>query len=113
MKKKLSECKNKDVRMFLEDCFRLWAFSLLERERYGPQAFRSSIQKEIVRLSASLVDRTVVATDILTPSSFMMGSPFGNADGEGFKEYINLLFTRRDAFTKANHVDEIKSFTMM
>ena len=66
------------------------------------------MQKEIVALSAEMVERSVVATDILAPSSFVIGSPFANYDGDGFQEYINLLFTRKNAFSKAVHAKTLK-----
>ena len=58
-------------------------------------------------LSAELVNRSVVATDILALPSQLIGSPFADPNGEGFKEYINLLYTRKDAFTRAKHYKSI------
>lgn len=61
-----------------------------------------------MRLSEGLVDRAVVATDALTPSSFVMGSPFGDFKGEGFKEYLSNLFSRAGTFERASYYKEIK-----
>jgi hypothetical protein len=83
----------------------LWGFSILERERYGSIAFRKVLQKEIISLSDELVDQSIVAIDILAPSSFVIGSPFADLEGEGFKEYFNLVYTAKDTFGRVPYFE--------
>lgn len=59
------------------------------------------MQKEIVTLSHELVDGSVLAIDAIAPSSFIIGSPFADFNGEGFKEYVNTLYTKKDTFIRS------------
>jgi hypothetical protein len=34
----------------------------------------------------------------LSPPSFVIGSPFAQEDGEGMKNYINMIFTGKKTF---------------
>jgi hypothetical protein len=56
-----------------------------------------------------LVDSCVVATDALAPSSFVIGSPFADFNGDGFKEYLNILYTKKDTFTRSHYYEDIKN----
>lgn len=47
-------------------------------------------------LTASLI----LACDILAPSSFIIGSPFADLEGDGFKEYLNTIYTSKDTFKR-------------
>lgn len=50
-----------------------------------------------------------MATDALTPSAFVMGSPFADYNGEGFKEYVNNLFSRKGTFERASYYEDIRA----
>lgn len=106
-KARINEAKNQEVKEYFTDCVFLWAFTLLENQRYGSHEFRAAVQKQISALSAELVTRSVVATDALALPSHLIGSPFASPDGDGFKEYLSLLYSRKDAFTNAKHLDRI------
>jgi hypothetical protein len=108
-KRRIAEAKSQGVKDFLRDCLLLSTFTILEKERYGNHDFRSALQKEIRALCSELVSRCVVATDYLALPSHLMGSPFAHPNGEGFKEYITLLFSRKDAFTRAPYFETIKA----
>lgn len=107
-KKRLQENRSQETKKYFSDCLRLWAFSLLEKSRYGTHEFRAILQKQILALSSELVGRSVVATDFLAAPSHLIGSPFANPDGDGFKEYISILYTREGAFSRAKHHEAIK-----
>ena len=49
-----------------------------------------------------------MATDYLALPSHLIGSPFANPDGDGFKEYISILYTREGAFSRAKHHEDIR-----
>jgi hypothetical protein len=58
-------------------------------------------------LSDELTEPCVVATDILIPSSHIIGSVFGNFDGNIYDEYLNLIYSAKDAFTRVPYFQEI------
>jgi hypothetical protein len=48
-----------------------------------------------------------VACDILAPSSFIIGSPFADYEGNGFREYLNLIYASKDTFRRPDYFEEI------
>lgn len=96
------------MRTILEKYLFLWSFVLLEKERYGSHDLRKVLQKEITELCRELVNASVVITDAITPSSFVIGSPFADFNGEGFKEYLNILYTKEHTFLRSNYYETLK-----
>lgn len=53
------------------------------------------------------MDGVVAATDIIAPPSFVIGSVFADEAGEGFREYLNTIFTAKNAFSRPQYYQEI------
>jgi hypothetical protein len=81
----------------------LWAFTLLEREGLGPLDFKKALQREILALCEEMTVDFVLTCDALSPSNFIIGSPFANFDGDGMKEYLNLIYAAKDTFRRVEN----------
>jgi hypothetical protein len=66
---------------------------------------RKELQRQILKLCDGLVDQSIVACDILAPSSFIVGSPFADYEGNGFKEYLNLIYASKDTFHRPDYFE--------
>ncbi len=86
---------------------RLWTCKLLEQERYGDYELRVALRGEVLKLSDQLVDPMVKATDALVPSTYITGTVFTEENGDGFKDYLNLLYSGKGAFTRTPYYKEI------
>jgi hypothetical protein len=61
-----------------------------------------------VALSGELVAASVAVTDAIAPSSFVIGSPFADFHGEGFKEYLQILYTKDHAFQRSDYFQTLQ-----
>jgi FMN-dependent NADH-azoreductase len=50
---------------------------------------------------------TVLACDAMAPSSFIIGSPFANFEGDGMKEYLNHIYTAKGTFRRVENYREL------
>jgi hypothetical protein len=92
--------KNKE---FIFKCLLLWAFNILDNERYGSLDLRRAIRKEITALCDELTESSLIATDILVPSAHIIGSIFGNFEGKGIQDLLSNLYTSKDTFTRVRY----------
>lgn len=106
-KSRINEAKSEECRNFINKSLLLWGFNLLEKERLGGIDLRKALQKQIVSLCEELTDLMIVATDILVPSSHILGSVFGNEEGKMYEEYLNLIYSGKDTFTRVPYFGEI------
>jgi hypothetical protein len=66
----------------------------------GPLELRKALQREILGLCEEMTADTVLACDAMAPPSFIIGSPFANFEGDGMKEYLNLIYSAKDTFRR-------------
>ncbi len=50
---------------------------------------------------------SVLACDALSPSSFIIGSPFADFEGDGVKEYLNLIYAAEGTFQRVQNYREL------
>lgn len=50
---------------------------------------------------------SVLACDALSPSSFIIGSPFADFEGNGFNEYLNTIYAGKGTFRRVDNYREI------
>jgi hypothetical protein len=87
-------------------CALLWGYGLLERERYGSRELRVALQRAMIALADELVAGAVAAADVLAPPRSVVGSVFAEGDEE-FREFLNAVFTAKDAFSRPPYFREI------
>ena len=88
---------NKD---FLLRCLKTWVCSLILKEKYGNVKFRTTVEETIIELCEKLIPDSLVAIDAIAPPSYVVQSPWMNEEGEGMKEYMNLIMTGKNTFSR-------------
>lgn len=92
---------------FLDICLKTWAQNVLLKASIEDIECRKLLQKLIVDGCEQIYPDSISAIDVLTPPSFMIGSPFAQEDGEGMKAYINMLFTAKKTFGRVPWFDRL------
>ena len=87
-------------RAFLSRCLRIWTQSTLLKASISTHSTRKTLQKLILEGCEAIYPDCIAATDVLAAPSYVIGSPFAQEDGEGMKDYINLLFTGKKTFRR-------------
>lgn len=44
---------------------------------------------------------------MISPSKFVIGSPFADFEGDGFKEYLHILYTAKDTFKRIDYYEDL------
>lgn len=94
-------------KVFISRCLKIWAQSTLLKVSFGTQSTRKILQKLILEGCDAIYPDCIAATDVIAAPSFVMGSPFAQEDGEGMKDYINLLFTAKKTFRRVPWFENI------
>ena len=80
------------------NCLCLWAQHTLLKASFDSLNTRKILQKLIVEGCDAIYPDCIAATDALAPPDNIIGSPFANSNGEGMKDYLNLVFSSKNAF---------------
>ena len=61
----------------------------------------------MMELCEQLTPDSITAIDAIAPPKYVVQSPFMNEEGEGMKEYMNLVMTGRKTFSRVDWYEKL------
>ena len=65
------------------------------------------VEETLIELCEQITPDSVVAIDAIAPPKYVVQSPFMNEEGEGMKEYLNLIMTAKNTFSRVEWYEKL------